>query len=206
MKVDEAFTAIQQRKALRPWSHPLFITPTTKIRTMRAGIIHCATFPPMPFGGIAVMSEVSSVSSPFSSFSRVLIIPWVWPAPMTATFDFPSALKIDVARYLSLSSMSTSFTEGSSLATSFSIDSRVSSFLSSASSSSLISSLEKAAETRVARSLHLFHRLLFPQALRKVVWISLSQRDTGIPISSASFAAPRISAPGSVPVWAPILF
>ena len=75
MKVDEAFTAIQQRKALRPWSHPLFITPTTKIRTMRAGIIHCATFPPMPFGGIAVMSEVSSVSSPFSSFSRVLIIP-----------------------------------------------------------------------------------------------------------------------------------
>ena len=82
---------------------------------------------------------------------------------------------------------------------------RVSWFFSCSSSSGVISSLEKAADISVASSLHLFQSELFAHARLKVVWISLSQRETGMPASFAISAAPSISSPGLVPVWAPIL-
>ena len=159
---------------------------------------------PIPFFfGMSSSSSIDFKGAPDSSFSKEARIPFVCPAPMTATFFIPGALYIFVARNVSRSSMRTSFTEGSSFATSFSIPSSVSWFFRSSSSSGDISSSENAADISVARSLHLFHKLLFAQALRKVVWISLSQRETGIPFSSASLAAPRISSPGLAPVCAP---
>ena len=77
MNVEEALAAIHQRKALIPWSQPLTAIPKTTRRTIRVGITHWAIFPPIPFGGISVRSEVSRESSPFSSLSKVLIIPCV---------------------------------------------------------------------------------------------------------------------------------
>ena len=100
--------------------------------------------------------------------------------------------------------MSTSFIVGSSFAISFIIDWSVSCFFRSSSSSAVISSLENAAESSVAMSLHLFHSELFAQARLNVVCMSRSHRERGMPFSFASAAAPRISSPGFVPVCSPM--
>ena len=189
-------------------SSPAFSTPAlypTKIMlaTIASGMAHPIIFQMgAPFGITLMDSSLGSSLSP----SMMPAIPFMWPAPTTATTFWPGAFLILLARNWSRSSISTCFTSGKLLPNSCIMELRASCSLIFASSSSLISVLSKMLAKSPPSKLNLRYQGVQAHVRRSVILMSRSARTTGISFSLARSTASLSSDPGFTPVCSPILF
>ena len=157
-------------------------------------------------GALLGMVVMDSSLGSSKSCSMVFAIPFMWPAPTTATTFLPVADLILLARNWSRSSISTCLTSGKVLPNSCIMALRESCSLIFSSSSSLISVLSKMLANSPPSRLSLRYQRVHAQARFRVILMSRSARTMGMPALSETSTASLSSAPGLTPVCFPMRF